>query len=424
MSVRLLAFLLLLLIASVLVAWWQYDRTKTYEVLFGAGKIGGVSFEVANALKTVLAEQAPSLSIQVLETEGTAQSLDLLERGLLHLAAIQADYQIPDSVRLVARLYPDAYQVVVLEESEIQSILDLRGGRVAVSTSSEIESVLLATEHFGLLEEDFEIIKMSHSSARWALLDGAIDAIFSVEPPGSRYIHDLTESGCRLVSIPYASAIQLKHPALEQGVIPAGSYHGEPPLPDVDLATVIVPRLLVARYDVDAKVVESFTEVLFERQRELSAISPMAGFVEAPKITGRKTLPIHPGAVRFFSREKPTFLQENAEPIALIVTLVGIVFAAVVDLNARRRKRRLFSINRVLLDLNKEIDDCTSENELKDLKAHLNNLVEQVDMWLETGRISQEGFEFFSFTWQAVSEHINNKTEDLAESSSTAGKNK
>ena len=136
LSVRLIAFLLLLFIASVIVAWWQYDRTRTYEVLFGAGKIGGVSFEVANALKTVLAEQAHNLDIQVLETEGTAQSLDLLERGLLHLAAIQADYQIPDSVRLVARLYPDAYQVVVLEESEIQSILDFKGGRVAVSTSA------------------------------------------------------------------------------------------------------------------------------------------------------------------------------------------------------------------------------------------------------------------------------------------------
>ena len=44
-------------------------------------------------------------------------------------------------------------------------------------------------------------------------------------------------------------------------------------------------------------------------------------------------------------------------------------------------------------------------------------------MWLETGRISQEGFEFFSFTWQAVTEHINNKAEELAESSYTAGEN-
>ena len=423
LSVRLLAIVFLFLVASVIGAWWLYDRTKTYDVLFGAGKIGNASFEVATALKTVLAEQAPSLNIEVLETEGTAQSLDLLQRGLLHLAAIQADYQIPDSVRLVARLYPDAYQVVVLEESEIQSILDFKGRRVAVSTSSEIESLLLATEHFGLLKEDFEIIKVSESSARWALLDGAIDAIFSVEPPGSNYIHDLTESGGRLVSIPYASAIQLKHPALEQGVIPAGSYHGEPPLPDVDLATVIVPRLLVARYDVDPKVVESFTEVLFERQRKLSAIAPVAGFVEAPKLTGRKTLPIHPGAVRFFSRDKPTFLQENAEPIALIVTLVGIVFAAVMDLNARRRKRRLFSINRVLLGLDKKIEHCTSEDELKNLKSHLNDLVGQVDASVERGRISQEGFEFFSFTWQAVSDHINNKAEELAKSSNPAGKN-
>lgn len=69
LSVRLLAFVLLLLVASVIVGWWQYDRTKTYEVLFGAGKIGGASFEVATALKTVLAEQAPSLNIEVLETE-------------------------------------------------------------------------------------------------------------------------------------------------------------------------------------------------------------------------------------------------------------------------------------------------------------------------------------------------------------------
>ena len=59
------ALLLSLLVASAIVAWWQYDRTRTYEVLFGAGKIDGDSFEVANALKTVLAEQAPSLHVEV-----------------------------------------------------------------------------------------------------------------------------------------------------------------------------------------------------------------------------------------------------------------------------------------------------------------------------------------------------------------------
>ena len=408
------ALLLSLLVASAIVAWWQYDRTRTYEVLFGAGKIDGDSFEVANALKTVLAEQAPSLHVEVLETEGTGQSLDLLQRGLLHFAAIQADSQIPDSVRLVARLYPDAYQVVVREESEIHSMLDFKGRRLAVSTSAEAASLLVATQHFGLLEEDFEVIEMSDSSARWAILDGAIDAIFSVEPPGSTYVRRLTESGCRLVSIPYASAIQLNHPALEQGVIPAGSYHGEPPLPNVDLATVFVPRLLVARYDVDPEVVESFTEMLFERQRELATLAPMAGFAEAPQLRGRKSLPIHAGAIRFYSREKPTFLQKNADSIALIVTLVGIGFAVLVNLNARRRKRRLFSVNRLLLDLNAKIDDCTSESELKDLKRRLNRLVDQVDKGVERGRISQEGFELFSFTWQAVSEHINTKADELA----------
>ena len=292
-------------------------------------------------------------------------------------------------------------------------MLDVKGRRVAVSTSAEAESLLIAIEHFGLLKEDFESIEMSHSSARWAILDGAIDAIFSVEPPGSIYIHSLTESGCRLVSIPYASAIQLDHPALEPGVIPAGSYHGEPPLPNVDLATVFVPRLLVARYDVDPEVVESFTEVIFERQRELATLAPMAGFAEAPQLRGRKSLPIHPGAVRFYSRDKPTFLQENAEPIGLIVTLVGIGLAVFVNLNARRRKRRLFGANRLLLDLNAKIDDCTSESELKDLKKRLNHLVDQVDKGVERGSISQEGFELFSFTWQAVSEHINTKADEL-----------
>ena len=298
-------------------------------------------------------------------------------------------------------------------------MLDFKGRRVAVSTSAEAASLLVATEHFGLLEEDFEVIEMSDSSARWAILDGAIDAIFSVEPPGSTYVRRLTESGCRLVSIPYASAIQLNHPALEQGVIPAGSYHGEPPLPNVDLATVFVPRLLVARYDVDPEVVESFTEVLFERQRELAILAPMAGFAEAPQLRGRKSLPIHAGAIRFYSREKPTFLQKNAESIGLIVTLVGISFAMLVNLNARRRKRRLFSVNRLLLDLNAKIDDCTSESELKDLKRRLNRLVDQVDKGVERGRISQEGFELFSFTWQAVSEHINTKADELAKAPSS-----
>ena len=94
------------------------------------------------------------------------------------------------------------------------------------------------------------------------------------------------------------------------------------------------------------------------------------------------------------------------------------------DLNARRRKRRLFSINRVLLGLDKKIENCTSEDELKNLQSHLNDLVGQVDASVERGLISQEGFEFFSFTWQAVSDHINNKAEELAKSSSPRARSK
>ena len=103
-----------------------------------------------------------------------------------------------------------------------------------------------------------------------------------------------------LVPIEQAPALHLRRSAIQPGRIPRGSYRGYPPLPERDLETASVNRLLVASSDVPPDVIYQITEVLFERRRELSELNTLASLIAAPDITGGTTLPLHDGAAQYY----------------------------------------------------------------------------------------------------------------------------
>mgnify|MGYP005844790583 CR=1 FL=1 len=111
---------------------YLFSRNRVQKLVIGAGLEQGESYILAQALKQVLDKQQIGIELEVRDTGGTSESLKLLEQNQVQLAAAQADIPPGDNARLVAILFPDAFQLVVKENSQIQKFTDLKGKRIGL----------------------------------------------------------------------------------------------------------------------------------------------------------------------------------------------------------------------------------------------------------------------------------------------------
>ena len=384
------------------------DAQREHTVILGAGDKAGETHVIATAIARLARKYDPKLRIIVAETGGSGQNNRMLQQGLLQLATIQADTRAGPQIRLVTSLYPDAFQLLVRTDSGIRSIADLRGKTIALPPreSGQYRSFLFLTRHYGLTVRDMRMISMSSRAAVWAITHGAVDAMFRVRAPGNAEIREAIQSGqVRLLPIEHSRALKLAEPALEPGIIPAGSYRGAPPVPEKDLPVPVVRRLLVSSEDVDPDIVERVTSLVYDHRLELSEMTPLGGFLADPADLGSIALPLHEGARRYYERDKPSFLQENAEVLALYLTILAGAVSLLLRLNARRQKQRVDAYNRELIAIyNEAVLDEDPKPEI--YRDKMMNVFARVLKDAEDGNINTSGFEFLSFAWDELNDAI------------------
>jgi TRAP transporter TAXI family solute receptor len=397
-----IAFVFVLAAVAVLV---RHNRTEPQIMVLGAGAQGTESFELAEAIAEVVNRHHRRVSLIVVATQGSIQNAELLRQGRLDFATIQADVPTSAGIRLVAPLYVNAFQLVAREDSGIRSLGDLRGRIVALppAGSAGARSFWAVAEHFGLALDDLQAVTMTSEAASWAMGSGSVDAFFQTKVPGSAAVREsLQLDGGTIVPIDQAAAIQLRLPAVEPGIIPKGSYRGEPPLPAADLPTPVVWQLLATRAGLEPAVVNSVTEILFERRRELTELSPMAGFIRAPNMTSGTFMPVHDGAQAYYAREEPSFLQENAELIALVLSIIVLGLSSLLRVADQGRKRRLEEFNAEVLAVYSEAQDLDDPDAIRARRQDLVRVLARVLDDAEEGKVTEEGFQMFSLAWNAV----------------------
>ena len=401
-----------LVVLAMLTVYWRFESGRERVLTIAAGPIDGEAFRLAQAIAEVTHRYHPGIRIEVLETRGSSQNIELLGTGRVDLATVQADLGATPSARLVASLYPDAFQLIVREDAGIEKVADLRGHKIGLPPrgGGQYDTFWFLVEHYELSPSDFVALPMSTDAANYAMTVGAVDALFRVRAPGNLATRALIESeAVRLVPIDQAAAMRLKRPAIEIGTIPKGSYRGYPPLPETDLPTADVRRLLIASSELDDGTVATITRMLFERRRDLVSITPLAGFISAPDIATGTFLPLHPGARRYYDREKPSFIQENAEPIALVLSFLVLFGSGLLRLARQKRKSRLDLYNKQLLTVWSQAAATEDRQQLLAYRSELMGVLGQVVDDAEEGGITAEGFNIFAFTWESVYESIRDK---------------
>ena len=384
------------------------DSQKTHVLVLGAGARGGEAFTMATAIARLAEKHDPKLKIIVAETGGSGQNSRMLHKRLLQLATIQADSRTTSDARLITALYPDAFQLLVRADAGINSVADLRGKSIALpgEASGQYRSFLFLTRHYGLLPRDMKLIPMSAKAAEWAMLKGGVDALFQVRAPGNQALKSIIHArDVKLLPIEQTKALKLIRPALSEGLLPAGSYRGAPPVPEKDLPVPVVQRLLVSSSHVAPALIERLTRLIYEYRRELAEATPLAGFIADPTALSRYPLPLHEGARRYYERDEPSFLQENAEVFAFYLTLLAGAVSLLLQFNSRAQKARVDAYNRELIAIyNQAVTDDDPKEEV--YRDRMMEIFARVLKDSEDGHISSAGFEFLAFAWDELNDAI------------------
>ena len=404
---RILFMVIIWLVAIVALVLWLGGSRLT-RVTIAGGPAGSETLILTQAMAEALNEKQLGVKVLVFETGGSAENLRLLENRRIDMGTLQADTPASDGVLGVTTLYSDAYHLIARNGTGILGFADLPGHRVAIppASSGQFNSFWFLADHYGIRREQLNAQPMAEEAANFAMERGQVDAVFRVRAPGNRAIRELIgDKNLHLVPIGQSEALALKQPAIAPGIIPLGSYRGYPALPKADLDTAVVERLLVARSDLDQALVYKLTKAIYEQRSEIMGSSKLAGFIGPLPDDSDSVITAHPGARAYYDREKPGFMQQNARLVSALMYMIAIVFSALLALRThwvRSRRLRMHTFNRRLMAIASGARHESAIADLLQRKHQLVDMLEEVVADLEREKVSQEEFEHFSFTWQAV----------------------
>ncbi|KAF3886159.1 MULTISPECIES: TAXI family TRAP transporter solute-binding subunit [Nostocales] len=421
---------------------WRFaGRLTAPEIILAAGDTEGESYIISEAIEKVV-ESKSNIKITVRETGGTSQSLQMLETGQVQMAAAQADVASEEmdvstrktkplklergnaELRTIAILYQDLFQLVVRDPS-IKQFSQLKGKTVALpAKGGQYKSFQKIAKHYGLSDivvtgnlkgqQDYNDTKAEEDFKA-----GRANALFRVRAVGNRGIATLVENyNGRLVGIAQAEAMKIKHPAFENTKIPQGAYKGNPAVPEEDLPTVAVSRLLVASDKVDKSVIREITRIIFENRQAIAdavsqehpEVKPLIANIKDPRESASTGLPpLHPGALAFYDRNQPSFVQENADYLALILTIFLLVLSWIRQIKSwmeSSRKNEADEYIQSAINLMK-----ANSGSLESNQKQLDEIFKKAADALIDERISQESFRTFNEAYKTSREAIERERE-------------
>ena len=404
--------------------WWMGRDAGPVTLSVAAGPRGSDSYELMREAAAVMARHSDELRLQLRATRGSSRNMALLNGGRVDLATVTADTPMATSVRTVSDLFPDFFQLIAAPGAPIRSMADLEGALVAIPPhgTQENRAFHMLLDHYDVATDLVRFRAMPFQSAQRRLLAGTVDALFTVRSLRDsaliRLFEDASLTGRRLriVPITQASAIAVKRPFIRPAIIPEGTYTGRNPTPSGDAATAALTRALVTRSDVPDEAIRELSRVLYGHRQEIANRFSLAASIAPPgALGGVPAAPVHDGAQEWFDRFEPSFIQENAEPLALVVTVFSLMLSMLLGLRARVssvRKNRLDAYNYDLLAIGESARRAGAD-EIEQLRERHFRILTTVVHALDTDEVTEEGFRSFSLLWESVREVIEERRTEL-----------
>ncbi len=283
------------------------------ELRIGTASLGGAFYPMGQSISNVVNEHAGNgISMVPIVTGGSVQNPNLIASGEVEIAITNNNLAVlatkgvgpysgtgPIDIGAVAALHPSVLHMMVLADSDIQTIEDLRGKRVAVGPAGggTLGFVNFLFPLHDMSVEDITPSFVSYADGFSQLTDGTVDATLALSgfPSGAvmqatagaelRYI-DFSEGMLEAALEANSAFVEVEVPADVYGTAEAGRVIG-------------VNNMLVAPNSLDAATVQAVTAAIFDNLEELQAENANARQID-PAMSLNLAIPLHAGAQAYF----------------------------------------------------------------------------------------------------------------------------
>lgn len=304
-------FLILILILCPLTGCGSTDERF---MSIATGGTGGVYYPYGGGLAELINRHVEGTRAVAEVTSASVENAALVAAREADLGFVLADtaYQAfhgtgpfenrgLSQIRVLAAIYPNALQIIALEDSSIYHLQDLVGHRISVGAPGSGTEVTARTllNTFSISYQQITPMRLNFNETADALRDGRIDAgIWSAAPPTGSILDLATSRALRLISF---SPEQIEKalaadPVYSRYIIPAGTY----PDQREDVLTVGTPNLLIVHESMDEELVYQIIQTLYDRIDYLISVHPAARHTVPEYTLEKAPIPLHRGARRYF----------------------------------------------------------------------------------------------------------------------------
>lgn len=273
------------------------------------GNSTGVYFVVGGGLAKIINAKT-DLQATSAETGASVQNIQQLVAGDYDVAFSLADtatdavkgdgdFDGPQDVSTLGRIYSNYTQVVVQANSGIDSVADFKGKRISTGSPQSGTEVIAnkMIEAAGLKTSDVKAQRLDLTKTIDGMKDGSLDGlVWSGGLPTPALTDLFTSKGNKVKFIdvtPLVPKLKEVNPVYEDTTIPAKTY-GLP----ADVPTFSVPNLLMVRNDMPDNLACALTSTMLNSKDELVQVHPAAQEINPENAAKTDPVPLHPGSQR------------------------------------------------------------------------------------------------------------------------------
>ena len=330
---RILVFLVCLLFLSLLSS--SQTRSRKTQLILATATTGGTYYPVGVAIATLITtqlEDADGILMTAITSAGSGENIQLLKNREADLAIIQSlngemarqgkgrYLGNPQSyLRAISVLWENAEHFVILEKfvnsGDMSDLKNIRRRNFSIGrrgSGTEISGREILSSLGYSPEKDFKLNFLGYAPSANALQNGRIVGMnIPAGPPASAITQAYAAMGAKNLRILKFTDEQIEaanavFPVWKRYTLPPGTYPGQ----DDAVLTMAQPNLLVTHVDLSEDAVYKIVKTMYENLDYLHRIHHATKEMSLDLAISGLSIPLHPGAVRFYEEKGKTVPQK------------------------------------------------------------------------------------------------------------------
>jgi len=272
------------------------------------------------------------------------------------------------------------------DSDKFGKVAQLSGKRVGIVTGNEATAGLLelVLSHYGVPLAQVTVSQIDPNNLAEAIRNNRVDALFVAGAATGHAISSAVTAATvngkapSFIAIDQADGLAQRNPAFASIDIDAGTFGGDPPMPDDSLKSLSFAEYLVAGKSYSEPVIDLLSKVIYSSRQALAAALPGEIKIAAPSTDKDADVVVHAGALAYLSDSQQSFFDKYGDDIfygMLIFPVFGSAIAGLASYLSRGgRTRRLRLLQRVL-DLVRKAHAAQTLEAVDQLQIEADNLV-------------------------------------------------